>query len=45
VKAFLEHIKEDVPNLHERVALWQTLRKGDMLEMVGKGDAKLFFTP
>lgn len=45
IKTFLQELEKDVPKLDQRVALWQTLRKNDALETVGKGDAKLFFTP
>jgi hypothetical protein len=45
LKAFLEHTKGLVPSLEKRMDLWKILRKNDALEQVGKGNARLFFTP
>merc|ERR1712038_91535 len=45
LKAFLEHTKGLVPDLSKRMELWKILRKNDALEQVGKGNARLFFTP
>ncbi len=45
LKSFLEHTKTMVPDLNKRMELWKVLRKNDALEQVGKGNARLFFTP
>merc|ERR1719502_1810356 len=45
VKAFLAETHVSVPDLKQRVALWQTLRKQDALAAVSSGDARLYFTP
>lgn len=45
LKAFLDHTSKLMPNIEKRVELWKVLRKTDMLDVVGKGNAKLFFTP
>ena len=45
VKAFLAETQVSVPDLKQRVALWQTLRKQDALAAVSSGDARLYFTP
>ena len=45
VKAFLAETQASVPELKQRVALWQTLRKQDALAAVSSGDARLYFTP
>lgn len=45
LKAFLDHTAKLIPDIGKRVELWKVLRKTDMLDVVGKGNAKLFFTP
>lgn len=45
VKVFLESLSSQVPDVQERVQLWTVLRQKDILKEVGKGDAKLFYTP
>jgi hypothetical protein len=45
LKAFLDHTKGLVPDLKGRMELWKILRKTDALEVIGKGNARLFFTP
>lgn len=45
VKSFLNGLKEDLPNVKDRLQAWNVLRKRDALAEVSKGNAKLFFTP
>jgi len=45
VSAFIKGLAADVPNLEDRVKMWQTLRKTDALAVVSKGGASLYFTP
>jgi len=44
-KKFLEGLKDMVPELQDRLAMWNTLRKGDALGTLAQGNAKLYFTP
>lgn len=45
LKAFLDHTAKLMPDMQKRVELWKILRKTDALDVVSKGNAKLFFTP
>eukprot|EP00923_Selenidium_pygospionis_P059014 GHVN01103886.1.p1 GENE.GHVN01103886.1~~GHVN01103886.1.p1 ORF type:complete len:672 (+),score=146.59 GHVN01103886.1:249-2264(+) len=45
LKAFLDHTQSLIPDLLNRIDIWKVLRKTDMLDVVSKGNAKLFFTP
>merc|ERR1719248_50917 len=45
VRAFLASTEKSVPDLKERIALWNVLRKQDALAAVSAGPAKLYFTP
>jgi len=45
VRSFMAGIEEAVPELEQRLAMWQTLRKGDALATVSQGEASLYFTP
>jgi hypothetical protein len=45
LRAFMEGIKEEVPKLEDRIAMWQTLRKKDALSVVAEGGANLYYTP
>jgi hypothetical protein len=45
VSAFMDQLAEDVPDLQERLRIWQTLRKTDALSVVSHGDAHLYYTP
>lgn len=45
VKSFLSSLREEVPDLNERVSLWNVLRKGDALNCISKGSARVYFTP
>merc|ERR1711998_373328 len=45
VKSFMAAIADEVPDLNDRVAVWQTLRKKDALSVVSEGGATLYYTP
>jgi len=46
VKTFLENLTESVPELSERLNIFNTLRKSEALEALSKGEGvSLFFTP
>jgi len=45
VAAFVEKLEEHVPNLEDRIGIWQTLRKNDALSVVSEGGASLYYTP
>jgi hypothetical protein len=45
VEAFLEQLEKKVPNLDNRIKIWETLRKGDNLSVVSQGGASLYYTP
>jgi len=45
VGAFVNGLKKVVPDLQERMSMWQTLRKTDALAAVSQGGASLYYTP
>jgi regulator of protease activity HflC (stomatin/prohibitin superfamily) len=45
VAAFITGLEKDVPKLEDRIAMWETLRKNDALNVISQGDAKLYYTP
>jgi regulator of protease activity HflC (stomatin/prohibitin superfamily) len=45
VGSFLESLKQQVPDLNERIQMWQVLRKTDALNAVAQGGASLYYTP
>lgn len=45
MKKFLDDLEQNIPEIATRIALWNVLRKREALAEVGKGDARLFFTP
>merc|ERR1711912_123774 len=45
IAAFIEGLGSDVPNLQDRMAMWQTLRKTDALSAVAQGGGTLYYTP
>jgi regulator of protease activity HflC (stomatin/prohibitin superfamily) len=45
VAAFMKGLEATVPNLEERIKMWQTLRKTDALQVVSQGGANLYYTP
>jgi len=45
VKAFMGGLAEQVPDLADRISVWQTLRKKDALSAVAQGGASLYYTP
>merc|ERR1712151_256343 len=45
VAAFMAGLNTDVPNLPDRVSIWQTLRKKETLAAVAEGKAHLYYTP
>jgi regulator of protease activity HflC (stomatin/prohibitin superfamily) len=45
VASFLESLKEQVPDLNERIQMWQVLRKTDALTAIAAGGASLYYTP
>merc|ERR1712050_68914 len=45
VATFLAGLEERVPNLEDRIKMWQVLRKTEALSVVASGGANLYFTP
>lgn len=45
VKSFLMGLAEDVPDVEKRIALWNVLRKKDILKEVCKNGSRLYYTP
>merc|ERR1712241_1239881 len=45
VATFLEGLAGQVPNLEDRIKMWQVLRKTEALSVISKGGANLYFTP
>merc|ERR1719352_1663461 len=45
ISAFVNGLGADVPNLEDRMTMWQTLRKTDALSAVAKGGGTLYYTP
>lgn len=45
VKSFLAGLKDDVPGVDTRIALWNVLRKRDALEAVCANGSRLYYTP
>jgi len=45
IKAFVAGLTDSVPNLEERIQLWQVLRKQEALTAVSQGGATLYYTP
>jgi hypothetical protein len=45
IAAFINGLAEDVPEIKERIDMWQTLRKTDALSVVSQGGASMYYTP
>eukprot|EP00811_Abedinium_folium_P004859 NODE_14475_length_1107_cov_2.295918.p1 GENE.NODE_14475_length_1107_cov_2.295918~~NODE_14475_length_1107_cov_2.295918.p1 ORF type:complete len:293 (-),score=102.95 NODE_14475_length_1107_cov_2.295918:229-990(-) len=45
IAAFLAGLDDKVPELENRISMWQTLRKTEALSVVSTGNANLYFTP
>lgn len=45
VSSFLEGLEKQVPDLEERIRMWEVLRKTDALTVVSQGGASLYYTP
>merc|ERR1711972_848428 len=45
VAAFVNGLEKSVPNLEDRIKMWQILRKTDALSVVSEGGASLYYTP
>jgi len=45
VATFLNGLTKEVPQLEDRIKMWQVLRKTEALSVVSKGGANLYFTP
>merc|ERR1719181_1417908 len=45
VAAFITGLEEKVPNLEDRIRLWETLRKNEALSSISEGGASLYYTP
>merc|ERR1719335_340380 len=45
VAAFLAGLGKEVPDMRDRIKMWQTLRKTEALAVVSKGGASLYYTP
>jgi len=45
VAAFIDGLKTSVPNLPDRVNMWQVLRKTDALTVVAEGGGNFYYTP
>lgn len=45
VAAFMDALQETVPELKDRLHVWETLRKTDALSVVSSGGATMYYTP
>ena len=45
VKRFLKELEDDIPDMAQRIELWQVLRQREALHEVSAGNASLFYTP
>jgi regulator of protease activity HflC (stomatin/prohibitin superfamily) len=45
VASFMESLQKQLPELSDRVSVWQTLRKKETLAAVSQGGASLYYTP
>jgi len=45
IAAFIQGLDKDVPDLKDRITMWQTLRKTDALSAVSQGGGSLYYTP
>merc|ERR1712217_834509 len=45
VATFLAGLEQQVPNLEDRIKMWQVLRKTEALSVIASGEANLYFTP
>lgn len=45
VAAFVSGLAKDVPDLQDRIMMWQVLRKTDALSVVSGGGGNLYYTP
>merc|ERR1712151_1059438 len=45
VAAFMAGLSAEVPDLTDRISIWQTLRKKETLSAVAEGGANLYYTP
>jgi len=45
VRKFMESMKDTVPDLKQRIGLWNVLRKKDAVQAVANGNSRLYFTP
>ncbi|CAE8643100.1 unnamed protein product [Polarella glacialis] len=45
IAAFVSGLEGKVPQLEDRIQLWQVLRKNEALDSVSKGGASLYYTP
>mmetsp|Transcript_133220 Transcript_133220/g.235804 ORF Transcript_133220/g.235804 Transcript_133220/m.235804 type:complete len:782 (+) Transcript_133220:84-2429(+) len=45
IKAFINGLHKDVPQLQDRMSMWETLRKTDALSVISEGGANLYYTP
>merc|ERR1712072_1488720 len=45
VTSFLKELEKQVPDLQERIHMWQVLRKTDSLKVIAEGGASLYYTP
>lgn len=45
VKSFLQALEKNVPQLADRIKMWQTLRKQDALGVLAGENTKLYYTP
>lgn len=45
LESFMSGLEEKVPNLPDRIALWEVLRKKEALSAISEGGASLYYTP
>eukprot|EP00040_Diaphanoeca_grandis_P023938 m.130906 g.130906 ORF g.130906 m.130906 type:complete len:685 (+) comp29510_c0_seq1:158-2212(+) len=45
VASFIQGLETEVPDLAQRVAMWNVLRKEDALAVIAKGNTSLYYTP
>jgi hypothetical protein len=45
IESFFSGLEDKVPNLQDRITLWEVLRKNEALTAISEGGASLYYTP